>query len=89
MYYLKFKDEFAKFTELEENFLAPLADVEVQPVAVTRGSKMNKNIIGDGFSKNDIGACRLQRRGSFLIILLPLHLQRCPLQFDKLNPAIQ
>jgi replicative DNA helicase len=52
--FLKFKDEFAKFTELEENFLAPLADVEMQPVAVTRGSKMNKNIIGDGFSKNDI-----------------------------------
>lgn len=50
---LKFKDEFAKFTELEETFLAPLADVELQPVAVTRGSKMNKNIIGDGFSKND------------------------------------
>jgi len=51
--FLKFKDEFAKFTELEETFLAPLADVEMQPVAVTRGSKMNKNILGDGFSKND------------------------------------
>src|SRR5512133_1268325 len=56
--YLKFKDEFAKFTEMEENFLAPLEDIDnasSQPVAVTRGSKMNKNIIGDGFSKNDIG----------------------------------
>jgi replicative DNA helicase len=53
---LKFKDEFAKFTEMEETFLAPLADVELQSVAVTRGSKMNKNIIGDGFSKNDIAA---------------------------------
>jgi replicative DNA helicase len=52
--FLKFKDEFAKFTELEESFLAPLADVEVQPVAVTRGSKMNKNILGDGFGKNDL-----------------------------------
>jgi replicative DNA helicase len=51
--FLKFKDEFAKFTELEETYLAPLADVELQPVAVTRGSKMNKNIIGDEFSKND------------------------------------
>lgn len=52
--FLKFKDEFAKFTELEESFLAPLADVEMQPVAVTRGSKMNKNILGDGFGKNDL-----------------------------------
>jgi replicative DNA helicase len=52
--FLKFKDEFAKFTELEETFLAPLAEVEAQPVAVTRGSKMNKNIIGDGFSNNDV-----------------------------------
>ena len=51
MYILKFKDEFAKFTELEETFLAPLEDVELQPVAVTRGSKMNKNIIGDGFDQ--------------------------------------
>jgi len=39
--FLKFKDEFAKFTDLEDNFLAPLADLEVQPLAVTRGSKMN------------------------------------------------
>lgn len=54
--YLKFKDEFAKFTELEENFLAPLDETETQPVAVTRGSKMNKNIVGDGFSKEDLGA---------------------------------
>jgi replicative DNA helicase len=51
---LKFKDEFAKFTELEETFLAPLGDLELQPVAVTRGSKMNKNIVGDGFSSNDV-----------------------------------
>jgi replicative DNA helicase len=51
---LKFKDEFAKFTEMEETFLAPLADVEMQPVAVTRGSKMNKNIVGEGFRKSDI-----------------------------------
>jgi replicative DNA helicase len=49
---LKFKDEFAKFTELEETFIAPLAaDVELQTVAVTRGSKMNKNIIGGGFDQ--------------------------------------
>ncbi len=52
--FLKFKDEFAKFTELEESYLAPLSDLEMQPVAVTRGSKMNKNITGDGFSKNDL-----------------------------------
>lgn len=50
---LKFKDDFAKFTELEEDYLAPLSDTEMQPVAVTKGSKMNKNIIGDGFSKNN------------------------------------
>jgi replicative DNA helicase len=51
---LKFKDEFAKFTELEETFIAPLAaDVDLQPVAVTRGSKMNKNIIGGGFDSAD------------------------------------
>jgi replicative DNA helicase len=55
--FLKFKDEFAKFVELEETFLSPLEEVDAgAPVAVTRGSKMNKNIIGDGFSKNDIGA---------------------------------
>ncbi len=53
--YLKFKDEFAKFTDLEDNYLTPLEEVETQPVAVTRGSKMNKNIIGDGFSKEDLG----------------------------------
>lgn len=53
---LRFKDEFAKFTEMEETFLAPLADVEMQPVAVTRGSKMNKKIIGDSFSKNDVAS---------------------------------
>jgi len=52
--YLKFKDEFAKFTELEDTYLAPLADVEMQPVAVTRGSKMNKNIAGEGFNKDDL-----------------------------------
>lgn len=52
---LKFKDDFAKFTELEEDYLAPLAEVEMQPVAVMKGSKMNKNIIGDGFSKSNGG----------------------------------
>jgi replicative DNA helicase len=55
--YLKFKDEFAKFVELEETYLTPLDEAESnQPVAVTKGSKMNKNIVGDGFSRNDIGA---------------------------------
>jgi len=53
--FLKFKDEFAKFTELEESFIAPLEDGELQPVAVTRGSKMNKNIIGAGFNQPDAG----------------------------------
>jgi replicative DNA helicase len=47
--FLKFKDEFAKFAELEESFIAPLTDVELQPVAVTKGSKMNKNILGSDF----------------------------------------
>jgi replicative DNA helicase len=50
---LKFKDEFAKFTELEEAFMAPLADTEAQPVAVTKGSKMNRNIIGKEFDQGD------------------------------------
>lgn len=49
---LKFRDEFAKFTELEETFLTPLADLELQTVAVTKGSKMNKGIVGDEFSKS-------------------------------------
>lgn len=39
--FLRFKDEFAKFVELEETYLTPLDDLEAQPVAVTRGSKMN------------------------------------------------
>ena len=47
--FLKFKDEFAKFAEMEETFIAPLTDVELQPVAVTKGSKMNKNILGSDF----------------------------------------
>jgi replicative DNA helicase len=50
---LKFKDEFAKFTDLEESFMAPLSDTGEQPVAVTRGSKMNKNIIGSEFDQRD------------------------------------
>ncbi len=40
--FLKFKDEFAKFIELEESYLTPLSDLEMQPVAVTRESKMNE-----------------------------------------------
>jgi replicative DNA helicase len=52
---LRFKDEFAKFVDMEENFLAPLEEAENQTVAVTRGSKMNKNIVGDGFGKAPAG----------------------------------
>jgi replicative DNA helicase len=52
--YLKFKDEFAKFTELEETYLTPLTDLELQPVAVTKGSKMNKNNSNDRFGSNDL-----------------------------------
>jgi replicative DNA helicase len=48
---LKFKDEFAKFTDLEETFIAPLGETDLQPMAVTRGSKMNKNITGGGFDQ--------------------------------------
>jgi replicative DNA helicase len=48
---LKFKDEFAKFTDLEETFIAPLGEADLQPMAVTRGSKMNKNITGGGFDQ--------------------------------------
>jgi replicative DNA helicase len=51
--YLEFKDEFAKFRDMQETYLDPLSDAEMQPVAVTRGSKMNKNITGDGFNKAD------------------------------------
>jgi replicative DNA helicase len=50
---LKFKDEFAKFTDLEENFLAPLIEAESQPVALTRGSKMNQNIVSEEFGRSD------------------------------------
>ena len=50
---LEFKDEFAKFRELQESFLEPLADADMQSVAVTRSSKMNKNITGHGFDKED------------------------------------
>jgi replicative DNA helicase len=50
---LKFKDEFAKFTELEESFMAPLSDTEGQPTAVTKGSKMNRNIIGNEFDHGE------------------------------------
>lgn len=48
---LKFKDEFAKFTDLEEAYMAPLSDTEPQAVAVTKGSKMNRNIIGKEFDQ--------------------------------------
>lgn len=52
--FLEFKDEFAKFRDLQEEYLAPLPDADMQPVAVTKGSKMNHNIKGDGFDKNDL-----------------------------------
>jgi replicative DNA helicase len=47
--YLKFKDEFAKFTDLEENLLPPLEEFDAQPVAVTRGSKMNGTLKNNDF----------------------------------------
>jgi replicative DNA helicase len=50
---LEFKDEFAKFKELQETYLDPLSDGDMQPVAITKGSKMNKNITGEGFSRNN------------------------------------
>jgi len=40
--FLKFKEEFAKFTELEDGHLTPLEELEAQTVAVTKGSKMNQ-----------------------------------------------
>jgi replicative DNA helicase len=58
--FLKFKDEFAKFVELEESFLTPLIETELQPVAVTRGSKMNKGIPGDRFDADDQGIADYQ-----------------------------
>jgi replicative DNA helicase len=49
--FLKFKDEFAKFTDLEENYLSPLPDFDSQPVAVTKGSKMNGTLRDDEFRR--------------------------------------
>ena len=34
--------DLIKFVELEESYLTPLSDLEMQPVAVTRESKMNE-----------------------------------------------
>lgn len=45
--FLKFKDDFAKFTELDDDFLVPLPADDMQPIAVTRSSKMNKAPLSD------------------------------------------
>ncbi len=53
---LRFRDECAKFVELEDDYLAPIADdEELQESAVTLSSKMNKEIPdsdSDEMSKN-------------------------------------
>ncbi len=54
--HLRFRDECAKFVELEDEYLAPIADDEkLQESAVTLSSKMNQEAAGrdvDDISKN-------------------------------------
>ncbi len=40
---LRFRDEFAKFTDIEDDYLAPLSEEEMQAAAITVGSKMNSD----------------------------------------------
>ncbi len=51
---LKFVKEMAKFTDLEEGIMEPFMDALGQPVAITKGSRMNDNAPGYGFSKDDL-----------------------------------
>lgn len=58
---LRFKDEFAKFVDLEDDFLVPLGNEETtQPTAVTFGSKMNNDT-----DKKDIYNRDLKRNSDF------------------------
>ncbi|NJK86917.1 MAG: replicative DNA helicase, partial [Bacteroidales bacterium] len=49
---LRFKDEFAKFMDLEDDYIVPLANEE--PAAVTIGSKMNKEFGDKDFFNKDL-----------------------------------
>ena len=51
---LKFIKELAKFTDLEESLIEPLVDDPTQSLAVTKGSRMNENLSGFGFNKEDL-----------------------------------
>jgi replicative DNA helicase len=51
---LKFIKELAKFSDLEENILEPLAEDSAQSLAVTKASRMNENLAGFGFNKEDL-----------------------------------
>ncbi len=51
---LKFIKELAKFTDLEEALIEPLVDDPTQSMAVTKGSRMNENLAGFGFNKDDL-----------------------------------
>ncbi len=51
--HLRFREECAKFVELEDDFLAPIADDEdIQASAVTLSSRMNDEADGDQLSRD-------------------------------------
>ncbi len=50
---LRFRDEFAKFVELDDEFLNQIADDRNQPAMVTYGSKMNTGSSDKGNSDDD------------------------------------
>jgi replicative DNA helicase len=58
--HLKFKDDFAKFVELEENFFGPLPDTADDDGTVTLGSRMNasgeNNFLNDDLNQLSKGA---------------------------------
>ncbi len=57
--HLRFRDEFAKFIELEDEYLAPIMEEGGnQPAAVTFGSKMNqdKSKNNGGFGNDDLSS---------------------------------
>jgi replicative DNA helicase len=51
---LRFKDEFAKFCDLEDDFIVPLSNEDLQATAVTFGSKMNQNAEKDDVFNKDL-----------------------------------
>ena len=51
---LRFRDEFAKFTDLDDEYLTPLPQEEMQSAVVTVGSRMNKEINDTDFNFKDL-----------------------------------